>query len=97
MIDLYPPTPPDRLAEGVASVHTGVREQLERILSSEIFQKSPQLSRFLRYCVEQTLIGMQDNLKEQILGTQVFRREGFDPRLDPIVRVEARQVWIEAR
>ena len=92
MIDLYPPTPPDRLAEGVASVHTGVREQLERILSSEIFQKSPQLSRFLRYCVEQTLIGMQDNLKEQILGSQVFRREGFDPRLDPIVRVEARRL-----
>jgi CheY-like chemotaxis protein len=69
-----------------------IRLQLARILNSEVFAKSPQLSRFLKHCVEQTLKGQQDYLKEQLLGTEVFRRVPFDPRLDPIVRVEARRL-----
>ena len=70
-----------------------IRAQLARILESERFTKSPQLSRFLRYCVEQTLQGHPTGLKEQVLGTEVFRRPSpFDPRLDPIVRVEARRL-----
>lgn len=69
-----------------------VRQQLDRILKSELFAKSPQLSRFLKHCVEQTLAGRQDHLKEQLLGTEVFRRAPFDARLDPIVRVEARRL-----
>jgi len=69
-----------------------IRLQLARILNSEVFAKSPQLSRFLKHCVEQTLKGQQDYLKEQLLGSEVFRRVPFDPRLDPIVRVEARRL-----
>jgi CheY-like chemotaxis protein len=92
-MDLYPVPPAIRLGqEPPPSGQTGVREQLDRILNSERFQKSPQLSRFLRFCVEQTLLGNQDKLKEIILGIEVFRREPFDPRLDPIVRVEARRL-----
>jgi signal transduction histidine kinase/DNA-binding NarL/FixJ family response regulator len=72
--------------------HRDIKLQLARVLSSDLFVKSPQLSRFLRHCVEQTLTGHQDNLKEQLLGTDVFRRNPFDPRLDPIVRVEARRL-----
>jgi signal transduction histidine kinase len=72
---------------------TEIRAQLARILESERFAKSPQLGRFLRYCVEQALLGHATGLKEQILGTEVFRRPSpFDPRLDPIVRVEARRL-----
>ena len=70
-----------------------VNASLERILTSEQFVKSPQLSRFLRFCVDQSLEGRQEYLKEQVLGTEVFRRASpFDPRLDPIVRVEARRL-----
>lgn len=70
-----------------------VQEELARVLGSELFLKSPQLSRFLRFCVEETLAGQQECLKEQVLGTDVFRRPTpFDPRLDPIVRVEARRL-----
>lgn len=72
---------------------TEVRQELTRILSRDLFLKSPQLSRFLRFCVEETLEGRQDGVKEQVLGTDVFRRPSpFDPRLDPIVRVEARRL-----
>ena len=69
-----------------------IKSQLQRILQSELFVRSPQLSRLLRYCIEQTLIGCQGNLKEQLLGSEVFRRAHFDPRVDPIVRVEVRRL-----
>src|SRR5438270_1527076 len=70
-----------------------IQQQLSRILSSVLFTKSPQLSRFLRFCIDCVLLGRQDELKEQVLGVEVFRRSAsFDPRVDPIVRVEARRL-----
>lgn len=65
-------------------------EELGRILSDHRFAHSPSLSRFLEYVVSQTLGGNGNRLKESLLGTEVFARgEGFDPRIDPIVRVQA--------
>jgi len=47
----------------------------------------------LRFVVEETLGGQGASLKEYSLGTQVFDRgEAFDPRMDPIVRVQARNL-----
>ncbi len=67
-----------------------VRRQLEKILSSEEFAHSERLSRFLRFTVEQAILGHADQLKEYRLGLEVFDREpSYDPRTDPIVRVEA--------
>lgn len=66
---------------------------LETILASRGFVNSPQLSRFLRYTVEQTLQGNADRLKEHQIGTDVFGRSAtFDSRSDPVVRVQARQL-----
>jgi CheY-like chemotaxis protein len=85
--DTTPPYPSSEIS------HDEVREELARVLASDLFLKSPQLSRFLRFCVDETLAGQQECLKEQVLGTDVFRRPSpFDPRLDPIVRVEARRL-----
>jgi TolB-like protein len=51
------------------------------------------MSRFLRFCVEETLAGRASELKEFTLGLGVFDRPpDFDPRTDPIVRVEARRL-----
>jgi tetratricopeptide (TPR) repeat protein len=70
-----------------------VREQLHRILASRAFARSPRISRFLGFVVEQTLAGQDDKLKEYLLGVEVFNRmESFDPRIDSIVRVEARRL-----
>ena len=70
-----------------------VREQLERILSSEAFAGAGRHSRVLRYLVERTLVGDGDQLKEYVLGTEVFDRpDSYDPRLDSIVRVEVRRL-----
>lgn len=70
-----------------------VIRHLERIVSSPIFKNSNRLSQFLRYVVEESLVGNTDALKEQRLGIEVFdRSRGYDTRMDPVVRVEARQL-----
>jgi TolB-like protein len=70
-----------------------VRTQLEHILASELFAGSARLSRLLRFVVERTLDGRGDEIKEYVLGTEVFDRGAdYDPRLDSIVRVEARRL-----
>lgn len=70
-----------------------VRAQMERIANSAMFAESERLRRFLRFTVESKLRGEHDHLKEYVLGREVFdRKDGYDPRLDPIVRVEARRL-----
>src|SRR5215467_11511973 len=70
-----------------------VRDQLERILASDIFTRSERLSAFLRYVVEQTLSEQGSMLKEQILGAELYRKgPAFDGTADPIVRVDARRL-----
>src|SRR5215475_4181785 len=68
-------------------------DQLERILNSPPLVTSPSLSRFLRYIVEETLAGRSASIREYTLGVNVFDRgDDFNPRLDPIVRVQARNL-----
>jgi serine/threonine-protein kinase len=70
-----------------------VRAQLDRILASPEFSGAGRLSRFLQFTVERTLAGQGGDIKEYLLGTEVFDRgTDFDPRLDPIVRVEAHRL-----
>jgi serine/threonine-protein kinase len=75
-----------------------ILDQLDRLLASPHFTRSTRLKRFLRYCIDQTLAGSADILKEQVVGTEVFDRDAnYDPRLDPIVRVEARRLRTKLR
>src|SRR5262245_2815793 len=70
-----------------------IEEQLRRILASKPFAQSARMSRFLRFTVEHALSGESDQLKEYVLGVEVFdRKASYDPRVDPIVRVEARRL-----
>jgi adenylate cyclase len=67
-----------------------VRAALDRVLAAPEFVNAARLSRFLRFAVEKALAGGGSELKEYLLGVEVFDRgQDFDPRLDPIVRVEA--------
>lgn len=51
------------------------------------------MARFLSFAVEETLQGNGEQLKEVVIGMKVFDRTStYDPRLDPIVRVEARRL-----
>src|SRR5438067_12900461 len=70
-----------------------IRAALERIVSSPQLESSPSLCRFLRYVVEEALAGRGGQIKEYSLGAEVFARgDDFDPRIDPIVRVQARNL-----
>ena len=67
-----------------------VRAQLEKILVGQPFSHSERLCRFLRFTVEEAIQGRAARLKEYQIGVDVFDKKGeYDPRIDPIVRVEA--------
>jgi serine/threonine-protein kinase len=51
------------------------------------------LRRFLNFIANETLLGRSAELKEYTIGVHVFdRTEHFDPRTDPVVRVQARRL-----
>jgi len=67
-----------------------VRLQLERILQSAEFRGSDKQRKFLSFVVEETLEHRASQLKGYTIALAVYgRKEGFDPQVDPIVRVEA--------
>ncbi|BDC51990.1 hypothetical protein F183_A43050 [Bryobacterales bacterium F-183] len=70
-----------------------VKAELDRVLASPELAGSDRLCRFLRYVVDAKLNGQHDQLKEILIGREVFDRDAdYDPRIDPIVRVEARRL-----
>lgn len=70
-----------------------VLNQTEHVLADPLFSHSPQLKRFLRFAVEKTLAGEGHKLKEYTIAVEALGKpETFDPRLDSIVRVEARRL-----
>ncbi len=69
--------------------HDDVRRQLDKILASTSFRTASQSSKLLRFLVEAVVEGRED-LKEYTLGSEgLGRGDDFDPRIDPIARVEA--------
>src|SRR5438552_2461179 len=70
-----------------------IRDELARVLGSVTFQPVDRLKRFLAFISHEALAGRSDQLKEYVIGVQVFGKEAsFDPRTDPIVRVQARRL-----
>ncbi|HEX6974313.1 MAG TPA: hypothetical protein VF147_07930, partial [Vicinamibacterales bacterium] len=68
-------------------------QSLDRILESATFRQVDRLKRFLKFIVTEAIEGRGDQLKEYVIGVQVFDKEAsFDPRADPIVRVQARRL-----
>ncbi len=70
-----------------------IEQELGRVLASSAFSRQRRLSRLLKHLVEHTLRGKEDCLKETLLGIEVFDRgRDFDPKVDPIVRIDARRL-----
>ena len=67
-----------------------IRAELARVLASAGFAQNERLARFLRFVVQRQLEGRGDEIKESVIGVEVFnRRSDFDPKQDSIVRTEA--------
>ena len=74
------------------------RAQLQKILDDALFTRTQRMSRFLRFGVEHALAGTGHEVKEYLVGVDVFDRpKDYDPRVDPIVRVEARRLRSKLR
>ncbi len=70
-----------------------VREQLDRILRSGSFRNAPALQRLLQYVTSKSTEGQLAHLKEYTIGIDVFGRgDGYDPKIDPVVRVEMHRI-----
>ena len=70
-----------------------VEAQVERLLATPFFNHSKRFPSFLRYVVEQTLAGNSENLKERMLGIEIFGKSvDYDTANDPIVRVTAAEI-----
>ena len=79
--------PPGKVADKI------VRLQLDRILASKTFSQVERLKKFISFIVSEMVAGRGGDLKEYVIGVQVFGKEAsFDPRTDPIVRVQARRL-----
>jgi hypothetical protein len=72
---------------------TRVQKALYEILKSAPFRASKQSQQLLRYIVDQSLAGHVEQLKERIIGAEVFGRPvDYDTNEDPIVRARAAEV-----
>ena len=70
-----------------------VQQQLEHLLASSLFHSSKRYAQFLRFVVGRALEGQANELKERILGIEVFDRPAtYDTNTDPIVRVTAAEI-----
>jgi hypothetical protein len=68
-------------------------EELERVLASRIFARSPSQAKMLRYIATKCLAGREDEIKEYTIGVEALGRpSGFDPKQDSVVRVEAHRL-----
>ena len=81
--------PPEFSPEQVRSV----REHLREVVASPIFSGSKRSQDFLHLVVEHALAGRWDNLRERMIGAEMFGRPiDYDTANDAVVRVKATEV-----
>ncbi len=75
-----------------------VNHHLNQALSSPLFRKAERQSRFLRFVVDAALQVPTTTIKEFDIAVAVYDRGAdYDPRTDPIVRVEAARLRARLR
>lgn len=75
-------------AQGVGDADRIIAEELERLLESPMFVRSPVLSRLLQFLVDHRLRGGRSSPKAYAIATEALgRSEDFDPAVDSYPRV----------
>jgi len=65
------------------------RQQIHRIIHSPTFRTALTLQQLFQFVADKAIAGTTEGLKEYTIGVEAFgRREDFDPKTDPIVRVQ---------
>ncbi len=69
------------------------RAELQAVVESPLFSRSPALAHLLSYLCEKTFAGETEQIKEYSVALDVFdRRDSFDQNTDSIVRVQANRL-----
>ena len=75
-----------------------INHHLDQALNSPLFRKAERQARFLRFVVDAALQAPPATIKEFDIAIAVYnRRADYDPRTDPIVRVEAARLRARLR
>lgn len=73
-------------------------EQVLRIVQSSVFRNSMTSQILLKYVADKTLSAGAGNLKEYTIGVEALgRKPDFDPKIDPIVRVQSHRLRVKLR
>ena len=65
------------------------QDQVHRIVASKTFQSAPTLQQLFRFLATRALEEHPEEMKEYTIGVEALgRRPDFDPKTDPIVRVQ---------
>jgi hypothetical protein len=65
------------------------RRQVDKVLRSDIFRIAPMLQQLMQYLTARSFDNGDEPLKEYTIGVEGFGRpQNFDPKTDPIVRVQ---------
>jgi hypothetical protein len=79
---------PTLTAAGFVSM-TLAHDQVQRIATSKTFRSAPTLQQLFRFLATKTLEEHPEEIKEYTIGVEALgRRPDFDPKTDPIVRVQ---------
>jgi TolB-like protein/Tfp pilus assembly protein PilF len=85
-----PVSRPDELSQERSRL---IREHLKSILASHAFEGSKRAQSFLQLVVEHALAGRIDDLRERMIGAEMFGRPvDYDTANDAVVRVKATEV-----
>ncbi|MCW5962484.1 MAG: hypothetical protein KIT83_00490 [Bryobacterales bacterium] len=78
---------------GVESNFAAERAELQALLDSGVFVRSPNLQKFLIFVCEKYFAGAIDEIKEYLVAVEALGRPAdFDQKRDSIVRVEAHRL-----
>ena len=81
------------MVSGIDPVLAEYRSELESVLSSREFVRSPSLAKLLRYLCEKSFSGQIQEIKEFSIATEVFGRDrDFGEKRDSFVRVEVHRL-----
>ena len=70
-----------------------VQREVSRLLDLQKFRKAPRISEFLSFIVKEELEGRGARINGTQIAIVVYERDShFDPKIDPIVRVEAQRL-----
>jgi hypothetical protein len=73
-------------------------EQVRRVVHSATFRNAATLQQLLQFLSAKTLSGSSEILKEYTIGVEALgRKPDFDPKIDPIVRVQSHRLRLKLR